>query len=236
MKYQDYSREQRDAELSTLWEEFNQIKEKNITLNMARGVPSPDQLNLSRKMLDILNSESDCFAEDGTDCCNYGVMDGIPECKKLMADVIGLVLQLTVLQGLGSEVGRRDPLLSQDGPGALRPVRHQLFGPCVHRACDQVEDQFPFGLQRPQAFQAVQQDLGIVHVLPQEAPALLHPLPGLQQQGDRVVRFQHLPREGDTGGTDVPHALPQLLADKGLVSPIKGLFPRTSTSPYSFRP
>ena len=102
MKYQDFTREQRDAELTTLWEEFNQIKGKNIKLNMARGVPSPDQLNLSRKMLDILNSESDCFAEDGTDCCNYGVMDGIPECKKLMADVMGVTPDMVMVGGNSS--------------------------------------------------------------------------------------------------------------------------------------
>ena len=102
MKYQDYSREQRDAELSTLWEEFNQIKGKNIKLNMARGVPSPDQLDLSVSMLDILHGETDCTAEDGTDCRNYGVMDGIPECKRMMASMLGVSPEMIMTGGNSS--------------------------------------------------------------------------------------------------------------------------------------
>lgn len=70
MNYKEFSREQRDAELGNLWNEYNGIKEKGLKLNMARGVPSPEQLSLSLGMLDILHAEADCRAEDGTDCRN----------------------------------------------------------------------------------------------------------------------------------------------------------------------
>ena len=90
MQYKDYSKEQLFEELGTLKNSFEEIKAMGLKLNMARGVPSPDQLKLSLPMLDILYREADCTAEDGTDCRNYGVMDGIPECKRLMADLMGV--------------------------------------------------------------------------------------------------------------------------------------------------
>lgn len=102
MKYQDFSREQRDAELSQLWNEINQFKEKNLNLNMARGVPSPDQLSLSLGILNVLYAEADCRAEDGTDCRNYGVMDGIPECKRLLAEVLGVTPDMIMIGGNSS--------------------------------------------------------------------------------------------------------------------------------------
>ena len=51
---------------------------------MSRGKPSPSQLNVTMDMLDVINSSSDFKAEDGTDCRNYGVLDGLTEAKKLM--------------------------------------------------------------------------------------------------------------------------------------------------------
>ena len=102
MNYKEFSREQRDAELGNLWNEYNGIKEKGLKLNMARGVPSPEQLALSLGMLDILHGDDDCRAEDGTDCRNYGVMDGIPECKRLMAQVMGVTPEMVMVGGNSS--------------------------------------------------------------------------------------------------------------------------------------
>lgn len=61
---------------------------KQLSLNMSRGKPGADQLDLSTPMLGVLSQASDCFAEDGTDCRNYGVLDGLPEAKRLMAALI----------------------------------------------------------------------------------------------------------------------------------------------------
>ena len=80
------------AELATLKErleaDYAEIKARGLSLNMARGKPGTDQLDLSSPMLGILQSGQDCFAEDGTDCRNYGVLDGLPEAKRLMAAMI----------------------------------------------------------------------------------------------------------------------------------------------------
>lgn len=60
----------------------------SLHLDLSRGKPSKEQLDLSVKMLDVLNSNSVLDSEDGTDCRNYGGADGIVEAKKLMADLI----------------------------------------------------------------------------------------------------------------------------------------------------
>ena len=60
-----------------------------LSLNMARGKPAATQLDLVMPMLDVLNSSSELIAEDGTDCRNYGELKGIPEARKLIADMVG---------------------------------------------------------------------------------------------------------------------------------------------------
>ena len=57
---------------------------------MSRGKPSKAQLDLSMGMMDVLSSASDLTCDDGTDCRNYGVLDGIPEMKQLFADMLGI--------------------------------------------------------------------------------------------------------------------------------------------------
>ena len=60
----------------------------HLFLNMARGVPCKEQLNLSMPMMDVLNSKADMNCEDGIDCRSYGVLGGIPECKRLLGEII----------------------------------------------------------------------------------------------------------------------------------------------------
>ena len=134
MKYKDFSREQRDAELSVLWNDLNQIKEKGLQLNMARGVPSPDQLSLSLGMLNVLYAEADCRASDGTDCRNYGVMDGIPECKRMMAELMGVKPEMVMTGGNSSlnmmfdtiSCFMNHPVLPGNPPWSLVPDRKFL--------------------------------------------------------------------------------------------------------------
>ena len=71
-------------------EEYDGYKAKGLALNMARGKPSPDQLDIAMDMLDVLHQAADYKSEDGTDCRNYGILDGIPEARRLMAQVIGV--------------------------------------------------------------------------------------------------------------------------------------------------
>ena len=69
-------------------DEYAHIKARGLALNMARGKPAVDQLDLSMPLLTTVTGIDDCFSEDGTDCRNYGVLDGIPEAKRLMAGML----------------------------------------------------------------------------------------------------------------------------------------------------
>ncbi|MBE6463960.1 MAG: aminotransferase class I/II-fold pyridoxal phosphate-dependent enzyme [Eggerthellaceae bacterium] len=68
--------------------QYEAYKAKDLKLNMARGKPSSAQLDLSLPLLNAITSASDLHAADGTDLRNYGVLDGIPEAKKLMASML----------------------------------------------------------------------------------------------------------------------------------------------------
>lgn len=68
---------------------YNDFKALGLKLDMSRGKPSPEQLDLSMDMLNILN-DGNYKSENGMDCRNYGMLDGIPEAKKLFAPMIGV--------------------------------------------------------------------------------------------------------------------------------------------------
>lgn len=72
-----------------LEEEYMEIKARGMSFNIARGKPSPAQLDLADEMLVELKNREDCMAEDGTDCRNYGLPLGVPEVRKLMGDIAG---------------------------------------------------------------------------------------------------------------------------------------------------
>jgi aspartate/methionine/tyrosine aminotransferase len=74
------------AELRT---EYAAIQKKGLRLDMSRGKPGADQLDLSDGMLQNL-SPGQTTAENGADCRNYAPLDGIPEAKRLMADIMGV--------------------------------------------------------------------------------------------------------------------------------------------------
>lgn len=74
--------------LETLLKQFEEYKAMNLSLNMARGKPCKEQLDLSMPMMDVLSSEANLNCEDGIDCRSYGVLGGIEECKKLLGDII----------------------------------------------------------------------------------------------------------------------------------------------------
>lgn len=90
MNYLALSKNELVKEKIQILNEYEKLKALKLNLNMARGKPSVDQLNLSRGLLDVLNSESCCTLKDGTDCLNYGILDGIPDIKKLFAPVLGV--------------------------------------------------------------------------------------------------------------------------------------------------
>ena len=102
MTYQELSR----AELETLKKEldkqFDEVKAKGLKLNMSRGKPGIAQLTLSMPMLDVINSQSDMNTVLGNDTRNYGDLDGIGECRRLLADMMGVNKDNVVVCGNSS--------------------------------------------------------------------------------------------------------------------------------------
>ncbi len=100
--YQNLSKEQLLALKSEFEASYEEKKALNLQLDMSRGKPSPSQLDVSLGLMDALNSDSVLKSEDGTDCRNYGVLDGIPEAKKLMADMMGTTADHVIIFGNAS--------------------------------------------------------------------------------------------------------------------------------------
>lgn len=87
--YRELSKEELLALQEELQAEYDAEKAKGLNLDISRGKPGKEQLDLSMPMMDVLNGETVLNAENGTDVRNYGVLDGIPEAKELMAGMVG---------------------------------------------------------------------------------------------------------------------------------------------------
>ncbi len=100
--YKDLSKE----ELLTLQEQLNKKYEeamvKGLKLDMSRGKPAASQLDMEMDFMNVLNADSVLKTEEGVDCRNYGVMDGIPEAKKLIGDVLGVPADNVIVFGNAS--------------------------------------------------------------------------------------------------------------------------------------
>lgn len=86
--YQEMSKEELMQEKEALEAIYKAHAQSGLQLDMSRGKPSAEQLDLSMGMMDVLNSGTDLSCDDGTDCRNYGVLDGIQEAKVLLGDMI----------------------------------------------------------------------------------------------------------------------------------------------------
>lgn len=110
--------------LKDLMKEYSNAKAQNLSLDMSRGKPSPEQLDISMDILDALNKDSDLIAEDGTDCRNYGALNGIPETRRLMAGIMDVEAD-DVFIGGGSSLNLMHDVLGfcwmHTLPGAAKP-------------------------------------------------------------------------------------------------------------------
>ena len=100
--YSELTREELLELKSELEKKYEEAKAEGLALDMSRGKPSPAQLDLSRGMLDVLNSSSELKAENGTDVRNYGLLEGIYEARKLMGDIMGVPAENVIVCGNAS--------------------------------------------------------------------------------------------------------------------------------------
>ena len=106
--------------------QYEQAKTKKLNLNMSRGKPAPSQLDLSNGLLKTMDTY---ITADGTDARNYGIGDGIPECRKLFADLLGLQPQQIIMGGNSSLSMMFDTLASMClfGTGGSTPWHYYRF-------------------------------------------------------------------------------------------------------------
>jgi DNA-binding transcriptional MocR family regulator len=106
-------------EQEALLSKYGQYKEMDLQLNMTRGIPSKEQLELSMPMLDTINSTSNLVTKDGTDLRNYGGVDGISEAKKFFADILDVSTEEIIVGGNSSLTMMFDTISSAMGHGLL---------------------------------------------------------------------------------------------------------------------
>ena len=147
MLYKEMTEAQRADEYELLRAKLDDYKRMKLKLDMSRGKPSAEQLELSQGLLGVINSPEDCFTEGGFDCRNYGVLDGIPEAKQIFSEILDVPSKNILVAGNSSlnimydEIARlmlygaagvEKPWAKQEGIKFLCPVpgydRH--FGIC----------------------------------------------------------------------------------------------------------
>ena len=87
--YREMSRDELLSLKAELDKQFEDAKGKGLKLDMSRGKPTPAQLDMAMDIMNTLNADSDMMTGNGMDTRNYGLMDGILEAKRLMADMMG---------------------------------------------------------------------------------------------------------------------------------------------------
>ncbi len=100
--YQKMSKEELLEIKEGLEKEYAKFKGMGLSLNMARGKPAAEQVDITMPMLDVLHGSADYMSENGEDCRNYGVVDGLAEAKQLLADMIGTKPENVIIYGNSS--------------------------------------------------------------------------------------------------------------------------------------
>lgn len=129
--YQHMTKEELLTLKKDLEAQFEDMKSRRLSLDMSRGKPGEDQLALSMGMMDVLNSSSDMKNETGDDTRNYGMVDGLPEAKKLLAEMVGTEPENVIVFGNAS--------LSIMFDTIARSMTHGVMGNAPWAKLDQVK-------------------------------------------------------------------------------------------------
>ena len=101
-KYEELSPGELKEEYDILLKKYNEYKAQGLNLDLSRGKPNSDQLDISLPLLSEARPREKCFSINGVDCRNYGVLDGIPEMKQLFADMLGIKTEYITVGGNSS--------------------------------------------------------------------------------------------------------------------------------------
>lgn len=102
MYYETLSKAELSKEFEAVKAEYEAFKAKGISLDMSRGKPGPEQLDISNELLNNLGAAGEFKSQNGTDCRNYGGLDGLDETKSLFAEILGMPVSNIIIGGNSS--------------------------------------------------------------------------------------------------------------------------------------
>ncbi len=100
--YTEYTVEELKHVIAQEQARLDKWSDMNLTLDLTRGKPNQAQLDLSTEMLTVVSDRGDCFSESGLDCRNYGILDGLPETKRLFSELYGIPSSQILILGNSS--------------------------------------------------------------------------------------------------------------------------------------
>ncbi len=100
--YLDLTREELEGEFAKVKADFRHLVTLNLSLDMSRGKPGFDQMDVSNRIFDLVGNDSGFKNRTGTDCRNYGGLDGLVELKELFAQILELSPEQIIVGGNSS--------------------------------------------------------------------------------------------------------------------------------------
>ncbi len=127
LSYNEMTAQQRSEEYKKLSARYDEFVQKGLKLDMSRGKPATAQLELTMGLLDCVAGGKELLADNGFDCRNYGLPAGIPEARKLMADLMEITPEQTIVGGSSSLNMMYDAVsraMTHGLPGSDKPWSH----------------------------------------------------------------------------------------------------------------
>ncbi len=101
-EYRNLTRKEQGELYAALLEKYNEYKSRGLSLDLSRGKPNAEQLDISRELLTMPMPTEACKSLSGLDCRNYGVLDGLPEMKQFFAQLLGIKEEYVTVGGNSS--------------------------------------------------------------------------------------------------------------------------------------
>ena len=101
-KYKKADRNELLAEIQSVKAEYEQWCSRGLKLDMSRGKPGPDQMDLSTNLFELVNPELGYENKSGIDCRNYGGLDGLVELKVIFSDIMQVAPEQVIVGGNSS--------------------------------------------------------------------------------------------------------------------------------------
>lgn len=133
MQYRQMTPEQLEAEYARVKAAYDGLAAKGLSLNLARGKPAAEQLDLSNELFHTLDDGD--FVCDGVDVRNYGCLDGLPACKCLFAEILGVEEREVLVGGNASLNLMYDLIAKAYTHGLLHSPRPWSQEPVVKFLC-----------------------------------------------------------------------------------------------------